>query len=99
MSSLTPTESICVDYVVWELLNKAADMDFHTGQFRQQVMLLSSPPAPHTRHSTQRGCEVWEPPMRSGKEQAVPTACSPFMCDRWTSYHEGDLLFTKFCLI
>lgn len=69
-------------------------MDFHTWGssplLSLQAMLLSPPPAPHTRCSPQRCCEDWEPPMRRNKEQAAPTACSSFMCERWTSYPESD---------
>lgn len=101
LSPLSPIESRCFGYDVHcELLNKAADMDFHTQEFTHSVSVGHAPlisPSLHVQNPAVRGAvKIHSLPTRACNEQVAPTACSSFMCYRWTSYLESDFIFIKY---
>lgn len=54
-------------------------------------------PSFHAQNPALRGAmKIHRLPTRACNEQAAPSDCSSFMCDRWTSYHESDFIFIKY---
>lgn len=100
LSPLDPIENRCLDCESWELLNKAADVNFHTEQFTPGVSAGRAPPISpslHVQNPALRGVvKIRSLPTRACNEQAAPTACSSFTCDRRTSHHESDCTCTKY---